>query len=180
MSTFTPDYQRLLAQLRRHEGAVKDSEGNHIPYRCPANRLTIGYGHNLDANPIPGIWPRTEGQAAIAAREAEQGRVPLPPRLNEDQAERLLRADVLSIQEKLAAHLPWIEALNGPRYAVLVNMAFTMGVSGLLGFQKTLAFARVGDFRNAAREMLRSKWAKKQAVKRALELSVQMETGAWQ
>ena len=158
MTTFTDDYRKLIAQLKRHEGAVKDPEGNHVPYRCPANRLTIGYGHNLDANPVPGISGR----------------------LSDNQADRLLAADVLSIQEKLAANLPWIEALNGPRYAVLVNMAFTMGVSGLLGFKKTLAFTRVGDFRNAAREMLRSKWAKKQAVKRALELSVQMETGTWQ
>ena len=157
MQTFHNDFARLLAQLKRHEGANKDPDGYHIPYRCPAHRLTIGYGHNLDANPVPGINGK----------------------LTEDQAQRLLEADVIAVQEQLAAHLPWIKALNAPRYAMLVNMAFNLGVGGLLGFKKTLAFVRVGDFRSAAKEMLNSKWAA-QVGNRAKELSRQMETGQWQ
>ena len=151
------EYARLIAQLRRHEGSRKNEGGFHVPYRCSAGALTIGYGHNLDANPVPGI----NGL------------------LSEDQAERLLAADVLEVQERLAVHLPWIAALDMPRYAVLVNMAFNLGVGGLLGFKNTLAYIRAGDFRNAAKSMRKSRWAG-QVGNRAAELAVQMETGVWQ
>ena len=46
---------RCLAQLMRHEGAKRAPDGTHVAYRCPAGALTIGYGHNLDALPLPGL-----------------------------------------------------------------------------------------------------------------------------
>lgn len=46
---------RLLAQLKRHEGANRDKDNMHVAYLCPAGKLTIGYGHNLDAHPVPGL-----------------------------------------------------------------------------------------------------------------------------
>lgn len=153
------DFQRLIAQLKRHEGTKRDSSGNHIAYRCTANALTIGYGHNLDANPVPGLNANSK--------------------LNDDQAHRLLITDVLSIQKSLESNIPWASKLDPVRYAVLVNLAFNIGVGGLLGFKNTLAFIRVGDFKNAASNMLKSKWAS-QVGKRAAELAKQTETGVWQ
>lgn len=154
---YDDDCRKLLSQLKRHEGKVTDGNGLHVPYRCPAGRLTIGYGHNLEAAPVPGVGGR----------------------LTEDQAERLLAADVMAVREQLSARLPWAEALDGPRRAALVNMAFNLGLDGLMGFRKTLTFLRHGDFRNAAREMLTSAWAA-QVGGRARELARQMNTGAWQ
>ena len=37
--------RQLLDQLERHEGF------RPLPYLCPANRVTIGYGTNLEAHP---------------------------------------------------------------------------------------------------------------------------------
>ena len=45
----------FLNRLMRHEGAKRAPDGSHVAYRCPAGALTIGYGHNLDANPIEGL-----------------------------------------------------------------------------------------------------------------------------
>ena len=160
MATFTDqDTKRLIAQLKRDEGAVRDKAGNHVAYRCPAGKLTIGYGHNLDANPVPGI--------------SEQSK------LNDDQAERLLMADVAVVRKQLDANLPWVAALDPARYAVLVNMAFNLGTAGLLGFRNTLAHIRTGDYNNAARNMLKSKWAR-QVGARAKRLAEQIRTGVWQ
>lgn len=151
------DYERLLAQLKRDEGTVRDADGNHVTYLCPAGRRTIGYGHNLDANPVPGI----NGV------------------ISDDQAERLLKADVMAAQQHLEAAIPWAHTLSPARRAVLVNMAFNLGVTGVLRFTKMLCFARVGDYRNAAKEMRRSLWAR-QVRARANRLAAQMETGLWQ
>jgi lysozyme len=43
-------------------------------------------------------------------------------------------------------------------------------VSGLLGFRKTLNYIKNRDYKQAATEMLNSKWAK-QTPNRAIELS---------
>lgn len=152
------DTDKLVVQLKRHEGARRDANGLHIPYRCPAGALTIGYGHNLDANPVPGI-----GQQS---------------RLSEDQAERLLTADLNRYAEELASVLPWASSLEPARYGVLLNMAFNLGISGLLGFRNTLGMVERGDYEDAAAGMLHSKWAR-QVKRRATELSEQMRAGKW-
>lgn len=148
--------RRLSAQLKRDEGTVRDAAGNHVVYRCAAGASTIGYGHNLDAAPVPGI-----GES-----------------ISDDQAERLLEADVFAVCESLEAKIRWARALDPARYAVLANMAFNLGIDGLLQFKNMLSFLRVGDFRNAAKEMRRSKWAA-QVGRRAERLALQMETGIW-
>lgn len=75
--------------------------------------------------------------------------------------------------------LPWASKLDDVRFGVLVNMAFQMGVAGLLGFKNTLAMVKTGDYEGAAKGMLNSKWATQTPV-RAKRLSKQMETGVWQ
>ncbi len=71
-----------------------------------------------------------------------------------------------------------VEQIESPRYAVLVNMCFNMGIGGLLAFKKMLAAYRAGDWETAAKEMLDSKWAE-QVGARAHRLSEQMRTGVW-
>jgi len=74
------------------------------------------------------------------------------------------------IQDRLDAALPWLDhAPDGVRRA-LVNMAFQLGVSGLLRFRKTLALLELGKYQDAAEEALRSRWAE-QTPKRAKEVA---------
>ena len=74
--------------------------------------------------------------------------------------------------------LPWIDKLTPARQAALINMAFNLGIGGLLGFKNTLAAIEQGDYVRAARGMLASKWAT-QVHGRADELAAQMRTGEW-
>ena len=62
------------------------------------------------------------------------------------------------------------------RADVLVNMAFNVGVAGLLKFRKTLEAICNDDYDTAAGEMLNSKWAS-QVKSRAVYLARQMRTG---
>ena len=153
-----PD-QHLIDQLKRHEGTKRDLAGFHVAYRCTSGCLTIGYGHNLDANPIPGVTASS--------------------RLSEDQAERLLITDINKASSDLAKLRPWTSALDPARRSVLINMLFNLGPQGLLSFSNTLALIKAGDYAGAARNMLASKWAS-QVGRRATELAKQMETGEWQ
>jgi lysozyme len=96
-----------------------------------------------------------------------------------DEIDYLLANDVKRKTDGLATALPWFQLLDEPRQAVLIGMAFQMGVKGLLAFTTTLGHVRVGRYAEAAVAMLESVWAK-QTPERAKRLSKQMETGEWQ
>ena len=98
--------------------------------------------------------------------------------IGQREAEALLVLEVERLQLMLAFRLPWFEGLNQARQAVLVNMAFNLGLGGLLNFKNTLALIETGHYKEAAKAMLNSRWAK-QVGQRANELAEQMETGEW-
>lgn len=83
------------------------------------------------------------------------------------------------LKSELSKRISFFDKLSETRQAVLLNMAFQMGVNGLLGFKNTLKTIESGDYSKAAKEMLMSKWAS-QTPQRANRLSKQMETGEWQ
>ena len=99
-------------------------------------------------------------------------------RLRDDEIEYLLQNDITEKTDELIRRLPWVADLDEARKGVLINMAFNLGVSGLLGFRKTLALVKAGDYARASVEMLDSKWAR-QVKGRAARLSEQMRTGKW-
>jgi len=76
------------------------------------------------------------------------------------------------ITTKLESRIPFFNTLSEPRRAVLINMAYNMGVSGLLGFRKTLSLMAEGKHYEASHEMLDSAWAR-QVGSRATRLSQQ-------
>ena len=147
----------FLAMLKRHEGAHLEG-GRHKAYLCPAGVLTIGWGHSLEARPVRGLG------AGSSISEAE--------------AESLLRADLAELAFLLDTRMPWWRGLGAARSAVLLDMAFNLGLSGLLGFRKMLAAVRRNSFDEAAREMLDSRWAE-QVGFRARELAAMMKSGKW-
>jgi lysozyme len=99
--------------------------------------------------------------------------------LRPEESEYIFRNRLKLLEAELTARLPWISKLDPARKGVLINMAFQMGVAGLLGFKNTLALIQSGKYQDAAKAMLQSKWAT-QTPARANRLSRQMETGIWQ
>ena len=99
--------------------------------------------------------------------------------LSDSEVDYLLNNDIADKTAQVLAALPWATKLSEPRRAVLVNMAFQMGIGGLLKFKRTLGSIEDGQFFEAAVEMLKSTWAQ-QTPTRAHRLATQMETGEWQ
>lgn len=139
----------LLEQLRRDEGL------RLTPYKDSRGIWTCGYGHNLVAH--------DEKLAEIT----------------KEQAEQWLREDAEVAIQDVAYSLPWSANLDDARRGVLENMAFNLGIKGLMGFHRTLNYVETGNYAAAAQEMLYSDWAK-QVGARAERLSVQMKHGVWQ
>ena len=133
---------------------IKSDEGLVLhAYEDHLGYVTIGYGRLLDKRRGGGI--------------------------SEDEAEYLLSNDIGEVQDELEWRLPWFCKLDNARKAVLVNMAFQMGIAGLLKFKNTLAKIEAGDYEGAAVNMLKSKWAR-QTPNRAKRMAEQMRTGKWQ
>lgn len=123
-------------------------EGERLkPYRCTAGKLTIGIGRNLE-------------DRGITAEESAY----------------LLGNDITGFYAALLRELPWVAHLDDVRQRVLLDMAFNMGIGGLLTFKNTLATIKAGDYEKAAGMMLESRWAE-QVGQRADRLSRMMFTG---
>lgn len=99
--------------------------------------------------------------------------------LSPDEIDYLLNNDIEEKTAYVLTAFPWASKLSEPRLAVLINMAFQMGIHGLLQFKRMLGSVEDGQYGEAAVEMLDSKWAK-QTPARAMRLAVQMETDEWQ
>ena len=99
--------------------------------------------------------------------------------LSNDEIDFLLENDIKTKTREVLLALPWVPRLSEPRQAVLIGMAFQMGIGGLLKFKRMLALAENGQYSEAAIEMLLSKWAQ-QTVKRAYRMALQMEKDEWQ
>jgi lysozyme len=95
-----------------------------------------------------------------------------------DEAEYLLSNRLNEKKLELLRALPWVADLDEARRGVLFNMAYNLGVPGLLGFKRTLTLIKETMYAEAAAAMLQSKWAA-QVGERAKRLSKQMETGQW-
>lgn len=129
---------------------VKHEGYRQFPYRDTVGKLTIGCGRNLDDVGV-----------------------------TREEAEFLLRADIDKAERGLRDRYGvWFDALDPVRQAVLVNMAFNMGLVTLGQFRNTLQAIADGDYEDAARGMLASKWAS-QVKGRAVELATMMRTGLW-
>ncbi|HXP82553.1 MAG TPA: glycoside hydrolase family protein [Verrucomicrobiae bacterium] len=74
---------------------------------------------------------------------------------------------------------PWYQTLDEVRQAAVLNMAYNLGVEGLLKFSKMLSAIESQDWNRAAVEMLNSEWAT-QVKDRAKRLADQIRFGTWQ
>jgi len=96
--------------------------------------------------------------------------------LTEQEAELVLRNKIAHIRIELEDKLPVFHRLSKKRQEVLIEMAYQLGVVGLLKFKKMIQALIGRNYDRAHREMLDSKWAK-QTPQRANELAKKMLKG---
>lgn len=141
-----------LERLKIHEG-YRD----HV-YKCSAGFHTIGFGHNIDANPL-------------SKEEKEYWK--------EDPAhcaELILRDDVSIFEQKLFKAKPCVEEMTQPRIDALINMTFNMGIGWIDRFPKCWRALEAERYADASDEIRTSKYAKDVGA-RASEIAYQIETG---
>ena len=137
----------LLLALQRDEGRRVNVRGRHMPYRCPANKLTIGYGRNIEDNGI-----------------------------SETEALDLLTNDAIQAHRDAASLIPNWLGLDDVRQNVVANMAYNMGRSTLAKFTNFLAAVNEGRYEVAAYEMIMSDWYR-QVGMRSVRLKQEMLRG---
>lgn len=114
----------IITDLKRDEGVKLK------PYYCPAGKLSIGVGRNLDDLGI-----------------------------TEEEAEALLHNDVERVKRELDAWYPWWVKCPGSVRRGMINMAFNLGINRFDGFKRMISCLQAGDYKGAAREARNSKWA---------------------
>lgn len=134
----------LIEQLKRHEGLRLK------PYKCTADKLTIGVGRNLEDVGI-----------------------------SEEEADMLLMNDIKRAEVQLLDKFPWTSELDEVRFSALINFTFNVGIGTVSKFVNAMALLKDGSYDMAADEFLNSRWAK-QVGQRAVDVTEQIRTGEWQ
>jgi len=82
----------------------------------------------------------------------------------------LLENDIADFTKQLRDRLYWFDSIHEDAQMVLIDMAFNMGIGGLMTFTQTLEHIKNENYKKASETMLQSLWAK-QVGTRATELS---------
>ena len=128
--------------LQKAKEMLKRHEGLRLyVYECTAGKKTIGYGRNLEDRGI-----------------------------TETEAEAMLDSDIEYTEERLVLSFDFYKHLDDVRKAVLIDLAFNIGMAGLKGFKKMLKALEEGDYSEAAIQLLDSRYAT-QVPNRAMELA---------
>lgn len=108
------------------------------PYKCASGFLSLGVGRNLDANGI-----------------------------SEEEALYLLSNDIDAVIDTLDRHWKVWRSFPTPAKYVCIDLVFNMGINAWMSFRKTRAYMELGQWEEASKELLNSKYAS-QVGRRAL------------
>lgn len=134
------------------------------PYRCPAGKLTIGAGRNLEDNPLT-------PEEKKACGNIWQG-------ITMNAAYMLLRNDIRKCDDSLKKNVKCYKELDEERQYALIDLCFNLGLTRLLKFRKMLKAMEEKNFKLAEKECLDSNYAR-QLVNRSKRISHLIGTGEW-
>lgn len=122
--------------------SLKIHEGfSEFVYKCPSGYNTIGYGRNLD-------------QKGITVEEADY----------------LLDNDIGECLVDLSRFLKCWDRLNETQQAALIDFRYNLGAWGFRLFKKCIAALEAGDYEEAAKQIMDSRYAK-QVGRRSLNIA---------
>jgi lysozyme len=143
--------EKIKSDIRIEEGLRQKK------YRCPAGKLSICYGHNMEASPLSSEFQEELDENGCLSKES---------------CERLLDLDVERVAKQLD-EFEWFRGLSDVRQDVLIDMVFNIGIGGFHKFVHLIAALSEGDYTEAAIQMLKSDWAT-EVGDRARKLSLKM------
>jgi len=150
----------VIARLKQFEGIT-----NYM-YRCTGGDVTVGIGHALlaPANASALTWQVNGAAASLGQVATDYHAVAAAPlgevatayqhltqcRLADADVEALVAADIVAFEQKLEQALPDWHNYPEPAQEALFDMAFNLGLGGLLKFQMLLKAVNAGDWATAA------------------------------
>ena len=121
----------LLENIKAHEGfstrIYKDSVG----------KPTVGYGFLV---------------AALSPDELKLNGGKIEP-MSRETAEKILNLKVAKLQKRVFQCLPWLESKSQGVQDTLTEMAYQLGLAGLMGFRHTLGCIEAGELAQAVRNL---------------------------
>ena len=137
---------RLADQLAKHEGVKR------FAYKCPAGKITVGIGRNIDSDGGLG--------------------------LSDDEIIYLLRNDISRIDQELTNAFRFYKELDRVRKDAMINICFNLGLTRLRSFREALGRMEKKEYPEAAVEFLDSLWAS-QVGQRALDVTYMIQHGEY-
>jgi lysozyme len=113
----------IIDMLIAHEGLRLK------PYRCPAGKLTIGAGRNIEDLGI-----------------------------TREEAIMLLHNDITRVSNELK-QFTWYGQLSQARQEAMIDMCFNLGITRFKTFKRMIAALEDHNYYKASTEMIASKWA---------------------
>ena len=114
------------------EEYIQRNEGLRLkPYECSAGKLTIGYGRNIEDNGI-----------------------------TEEEANIMFEHDLEIVADELREIFQTFDDLSYNRKKCLMDMCFNLGKTRFKRFKKTIRAVNIGDFDEAAAQILDSAYAR--------------------
>ena len=132
--------------MKLNEKIASEEGFSDVLYICPAGYKSIGYGFNLDAT-----------------------RMPL------EVADLWLDLNIQELKRRLA-HFEWLSKLDEPRQIVIYDMAYQLGINGMLAFTSMINSLRAERYHEAAEHLLDSRYAR-QTPNRAMRNAEILRTG---
>ena len=143
------DKSVMAEDLRLEEGEVKKN-GLHVAYQDHLGFWTLGIGRLIDARKGGG--------------------------LTDEEVYYLVQNDIARRHAELTRRMPGYVKLSPVRQRAILNMAFQLGVDGVLKFKKMIAALGRFDYAAAEAEALDSKWAKQDTPQRARRVAKSLRT----
>lgn len=163
------DFDKVREQIKFDEGLRLK------PYEDSTGHLTIGIGHNLEGrglsvnemfwliennndrkNRFPKDFKNIDPSVLMVTLIKDMKKYGI----TENEAVVLCNNAIYDSVESLNSKLKWFSDAPETVQEVLTNMCYNMGIKTLLTFKNTLFYMSIGEYEKAAKNMLKSRWAR--------------------
>ncbi len=113
-------------------------------YKCPAGYDTIGYGRNIESNPL----------------SVEENKLLKDGKVSKSVAMRWLKEELSRSYDSLHRNFKFFKSLPLKKQGALVDMVYNLGFSKFKTFKNTLKEIELRDYEKAAQRLEASLWYK--------------------
>ncbi len=158
-----------------------------LPYPDSRGIWTVGVGHNLEANPLP----QSLVDAIVARAGLSSGDTHFPGNrdlitaaggLTNVEIAELFAHDVTAVENGLPSWIADLDLGDSPQpvvYAVMIDIAFNVGVYEFSKFNTFLPLVKSGNYAGAANDLLTHVAASRELPERYGRLAEMLRTLEW-